>query len=311
MNDKLDQKQRIKSYLLRQMSADERAEFEQEYGADAELFDELVAVEDKMIGSYLRGEGTEQERKQFASHFLKTPAGKERVAFAQSWMDYVASDNVAKPGIEPADVVPRIPGRLTPRPKYWARLGIAAAWLIVVAGGAWMAMVNVQLRRQRAHMRDEQQELRHQEEELKNRLSDTVAKLQQEQRVETELQQQLAQLEAVNPVPAFVLSPHLARGGNNQKPLFIASGTFWARLQINLQYDDYPTYNVSLETPEGNQVWHRENLKSRMIQRGQPAITVNLPANGLQSRTYVLRVVGVAASGATSVGDYSFRTIKR
>ncbi len=328
MRDKVGQEHRIQRYLLRQMSAEERAEFENQYVADDELFDELVAVEDEMIGAYLRGERTEQERAQFASQFLKTPAGRQRVEFAQSWMDYVSSPPVASAGLHVTPDIEKAPAPADrPHPQgtgnpSWAflragslpmRLGIAAVWLIGVVGGSWMAITNVHLRRHLGQMRAEQQDMQREEEQLRNQLAGMTARLRQEQRVESEQQQEIAQLESASPgLPPFVLTPRLARGGNSQKPLVVEPGALWVRLQINLQYDDYSAYNVSLETPEGSQIWHRENLKRQTLHGGQPAIIVNLPANGLQSRTYVLKVTGTAENGTTSaVGDYSFHTTKR
>src|SRR5215471_11290460 len=105
MNNKTTQQERIKSYLQRQMSAEDRAEFEQQYSTDSELFDEVVAAEDKMIGAYLRGEGSEQERQRFASHVLNTPAGRQKVEFAQSLMEYVSLRKETKGDMATAELL--------------------------------------------------------------------------------------------------------------------------------------------------------------------------------------------------------------
>src|SRR5258708_6606105 len=121
MIDKSEQKSRIQRYLLRQMPADERTEFENQYAADSELFDAVVAVEDEMIGAYLRGKLPADEREQFTSRFLQTPAGQQRVEFAQSWMDFVSSANVASAGLELADASVEVGKRRVPadeRPQY-------------------------------------------------------------------------------------------------------------------------------------------------------------------------------------------------
>ena len=308
MNDRVEQKQRIKSYLLRQMTADERAEFERQYSADGELFDLVVAAEDEMIGAYLRGEGTEQERSEFASQFLKTASGNEKVEFAKTWMDYISSPDRTKPG---RGNIAR--SRVTRGFPWWpVKFGIAAAWILVVGAVIWLAVVNIHLRREQVRILNEQQNLQHQNDQIKDELNSTVSKLQQEQERETELQGQIAQLGNANSEQLFVLSAGTARGAGGQEPLQIARRTRQIHLQINLQYDDYPSYNVSLGTAEGNPILRRENLKSRIVGRGQPAIAVNLLASQLQNRTYVLTIIGIASDGARkSVGDYSFRATRQ
>ena len=329
MTDKAGQQQRVNRYLLRQMPEEERVEFEDQYFADSELFDELVAVDDQIIGAWLRGECSEEDRKQLAAQFT-TPAGRQRVEFAQAWMDYISAAKARDAGVLP-EAAPatqkNIVASAQSRPKgtwHWARsilttapvpmrLGIAAVGLIAIMGGSWMAMMNVHLRWQVAQIEVERQDIQRQQQQLRDQLAALAAQLRQQQRVESEQQQVIAQLESVNLAGLpFVLAPRLTRGGDSQKPLVVTPGAQWVRLQVNLPYDDCPVYSVSLETPEGGQVWHKESLKAQMRRGSQPAIMVNLPTNGLQSRTYVLRVKGFANNGTESdVGDYSFRMAKR
>jgi hypothetical protein len=192
------------------------------------------------------------------------------------------------------------------------RIGVAAVWLIGVVGGSWLAIVNWRLRHQQERLQAEQQDLRRQSSQLKEQLSETEAKLRQEQRTESELQQQISQLEMTSPRQLLVLSPRLARGPGNQKSLVIVPRKMWVQLQVNLQYDDYPQYIASLETPEGNRILHRENLKSRTAHDGQPAILINLAAKELPTGTYILRVSGTLSNGTNStVGEYSFSVTRR
>src|SRR5205814_1067018 len=54
------------------------------------------------------------------------------------------------------------------------------------------------------------------------------------------------------PTAVFMtLSPGRTRSAREQQPLGITNGVTTVRLQLNLEQDEYPRYDASLETPEG------------------------------------------------------------
>jgi len=77
-------KDSLRRYLLGQMDEDERAEFEEKYFADDELFEELVEVENDLVDAYIDGVLTPAERKRFEERFMSTAEGRERVEFART-----------------------------------------------------------------------------------------------------------------------------------------------------------------------------------------------------------------------------------
>src|SRR5690349_19219423 len=76
-------------YLLGQLSAGERAELEERYFADDELFNELVSLENEIIDFYVQGKLSKDQRQQFESYFLANPERREKVRFAKSLLNYV------------------------------------------------------------------------------------------------------------------------------------------------------------------------------------------------------------------------------
>lgn len=91
MQDKTNQKRRMVRYLLAEMPEDERSDFEDRFFEDSDLFEELIAVEDEMLRSYVRGSGSKPERAGVARRYLSTPQGRRRVELAKSLMEYVSS----------------------------------------------------------------------------------------------------------------------------------------------------------------------------------------------------------------------------
>jgi len=302
MSDRNAEQERIKSYLLRQMSPEERTGFEEEYWSNPELFEELVATENQMIGAYLRNEGTDEERQRFVHRFLTTESGRQQTELARAWMNHTAPAQMLH--MQAANR-PTSAGLNTPRSRPRQRLAIAAMLLIVGAGTLWLALNNLQLRRQVVQLQSESEVLRRQTSTLQDQLNDSA-------------QQQPGAPQQSNPhstphMPAaFVLSSSLTRGGGAQQALVVPRGAKSVRLQVSLTYNDYSAYNVAVETAEGKSVWHKEYFKAKTLSTGQSVILVSLPASVLQSRTYILHVSGHGQNASsTPVEDYSFHIAKQ
>ena len=81
--------ERIRRYLLGQLTDGAREEFEQELLVDVDLFEELLVAEDELIDGYLVGELPPDERVQFEQHFLAAPERQEKLRFARALNRYV------------------------------------------------------------------------------------------------------------------------------------------------------------------------------------------------------------------------------
>lgn len=81
--------ERIRRYLLGQLSDGAREEFEQELLVDEKLFEELLVVEVELNDDYLMGELSRNERVQFEQHFLAAPERQEKLRFARALSRYV------------------------------------------------------------------------------------------------------------------------------------------------------------------------------------------------------------------------------
>jgi anti-sigma factor RsiW len=108
-------------------------------------------------------------------------------------------------------------------------------------------------------------------------------------------------------VASFVLAPAL-RGNDQITTLSFASRTSELRLQLQLEADDYPTYQVTLKVDASvSEVWRSETL--RATSKGEDKVLeVRIPARLFQSRIYSLVVSGIGRDGTIElVSDYPFR----
>src|SRR5437773_1918909 len=69
----------LKQYLLGEISEAERDQIEQQYLANKDSFDQLLAVEDDLVDEYARGELGAREREQFERKLLATPLQREKL----------------------------------------------------------------------------------------------------------------------------------------------------------------------------------------------------------------------------------------
>jgi hypothetical protein len=75
---------RIRLYLLGQLSDGAGEELEQNILTNAELFEELLVVEDELIDDYLASKLDQDERANFEQYFLATPERHEQLRFARA-----------------------------------------------------------------------------------------------------------------------------------------------------------------------------------------------------------------------------------
>jgi len=326
VTDKAQQKQCMTKYLLGRMSEEERADFEKQYLANEELFEELVATENETIRSYLTGSGSETERREFESRFLATPSKRRKVEFEKSLGEYVSrhatgategkSDAPGKTSFSPVRAGTEGEhlslGPAKPRLALW-RFAAAAMVLFMLGIGSWLALVNRRLSHENQQLHLEKLQRQQEEQQLRQQIADLDVQLQHERTIAGDQQQLIAQLQSPDlAVGVFTLAPGLARRVDQQKSLVIPHGLSSIRLQLRLERDEYPRYAVSLETAEGSRIWQQQNLITLKSRKGQHLIALKVPSKLLQSRTYILTVTATTADGnPEEVAAYAFRIVRQ
>jgi hypothetical protein len=320
MTNSIERRESIKRYLLGQVSAAERRQFESEYFTGMVLFDELIAVENELIDSYVRRKLSAMEQQEFESRFLTVPERVERMRFAQALVTYASRCQGPTASAEPIVLRGVQPDNKTTggwfgflRPHALA-LRWATAFLVLVlsAANAWMAGSNRRLRGELATMRDDQAAMVRQAKQSAQELNNLRARLREEHSIPDQGEVQMAQVQPHgDKIGPFVLSSQI-RDLSLQYVLVLTPQIAWAPIQINLERDDYPEYEVFLEDAQGNQIWHKTELKSHPVRSAQHTIRINVPAKILLRGDYALRVVGIAVNGKReSVASYSFPVERR
>ena len=266
----------LREYLLGQAPRQARESFEAKYLADDDIFEDLVAAENDLIDSFVRGALSPAERAQFRTHFLSTPERLERVAFARSLVDYVASESGSRSGFFHA--------------RGWA---IAAAVLIVIALAAlgW----NLELRRQLREASIRQQELHQRVLALTARVDS-------------------APWQAPRPgqtLVAATFSANITRGAGRGNVLSLPAGVSDAFVILSRKPGNYSTYSVRAENADGREIWSGVNLAFSNSHEAT-VITVKLPSALMRAGDYVFRLAGATQDGKVEdLDEYSFRVLLR
>src|SRR5947209_17423321 len=109
----------------------------------------------------------------------------------------------------------------------------------------------------------------------------------------------------------LLLTSHMVRNSNPQKPLVIPDGLPTVVLGPMLYSNDYLSYSVSLET-EGHLIWRQSDLRSWQIHNGWRVVGLTLPSRIFKSGDYILKLSGRTASGKVEeVDSYAFRVFRR
>lgn len=307
-----DQKRRMKSYLLGQLSPEELADFEKRFYRDNDLFEQLVIAEDEMIRAYARGELAEPERTAFEASFLTTPERREKVQFEKALVEFSthqARQNT-RPVVTKAELIPR-PQRFTMTRSWWVAVG---ATILLVATGTWLA---VAIHGLHEHLQTAQADEKAREQEaqsLRQRISILERELQQAHAEISDRDQQIAELQSPVQQLPVALSPGVNRDIGRQQRVALPKNLSIVRLRLRLENDSnaqYQFFAAILETDQGRIVWKNEHLAAQKGRNGN-SVVVSVPASLLIPGDYVLRLVGVTAdANQHPAGIYVFRAIAR
>lgn len=317
-------------YLLGELSEDEKLRLEEEFFTDDDAFAQLMALEDELRYDYARGGLSSEQRRQFEQRFLSQPGAPQQIALAQAVLETVAQANLPK-APERVIVNEEKPSLFRSLIAFFGlqsvglQVGLAAASLVMLLGGAWMFYQTTKLRSQveqleiaRAGQEQQRIQLEQQAAEQRARGEQLNAQLEAERRQRADLEQELAKQkseaaranESSTSAPAtllsFLLTPGLSRDIDSTKRLTIPADVAQIRLQLRLKRPGaYPSYQAVLQNLDGTELWQRN-----LPRAGQTA-TVTLPTRLVPPGDYVLVLKGKTADGQwEEVDEYHFNTTR-
>lgn len=337
----------ITQYLLGSLPEAETERLDELSFTDDEFAAVLQSAEKDLVDAYTRGELSGPTLEKFNSYYLSLPRKRERVRFAQAFQVFAEKKVTAQAAeMRKESAVSSESGQTPSRqrsvlsffkvPRLAWQWGFAIAALALLITGSWLVFENKRLRQQVSQTAARRDELGRREQELQRELEgQRVASVQAEQelarirgereRLEQELKQEeqrriaeqqraTGQRQPSSPggvsIASFILAPQM-RGVGQLPEVSLPAKTDYVEMQLQLEPNDYPAYQVSLLDQSGNQtLWRSNKLKARAAGDGK-ALSVSFRAGLLRPQAYVLRVSGVSASGASEIlSDYPFKVVK-
>ena len=300
------EKTRIESYLLGELTEDEREAVEERFFTDDDFFADIETAEMALIDRYVRNEMSETDRKSLEQHYLVTPERKLKVADAFAFHNELKSLHV------PTVMEEAKPSRLE---RFFGsfgfslsamQVGAAAAIAILALSAGWLLYDSNRLRKEVLVARNQQSEtenalnekLQLKEQELQertqaqNRDSETVGALEDEiERLKNELNEAKKNSPLGNTQEAVPHTPLIAtvmligaRGGNLPTQVTLAKETKILNLRIPLSADDGNEFEVKI-TGDSGVLIDTGSIKPRSIEGGR-ILSVNIPAEKLHEGFY-------------------------
>ncbi len=329
MNSQPYDQEKIAQYLLGSLPDAETVRLDELSFADPDFAETLGVVERELVDAFVRGELSGQKLEQFKSFYLSSPLRSEKVLFAEVFRDFTAR-------LGKKLAVPDAEGLLTTKPvsaqfsglKLWVnprvlwQWSLAAAALVLVVAGVWLALENRRLRDRIYRAEATGAELQQRQQELQKELvAQRPADLKSQQEFPHTDAQSAKQAEVPehpvqslspsHPNPAiasFVLAPQL-RGAQQIAVIPIPPKTEYVGVRLNLEPNDYRSYRVALVDQASKETLWRSRLLTAKKTGEMKMLNIVFSAALLKPHDYILRVSGLGGT-FDIVGDYPFRVAK-
>ncbi|MGE5246279.1 MAG: hypothetical protein ACM3SQ_18790 [Betaproteobacteria bacterium] len=295
-------------YLLGLLPEEEAEALDEQSFVDDELAARLCSVEHDLVDDYVNGLLDAETRERFESYYLVSPRRRERVRFAERFLDVTnrgAPATAAALRSTPSGVegIRRFARRIGVRdgaaPGSWLVWPIAAALLltcgILAFRGARLQRSLLDARRASVALDERVHALTTQLADQRGR-SDAMA---------TELQR----LRAVRPATsvALVLLPQ-RRDVAPLPVIAVAPDMDAVPFQLRLETSDFSRYEAVLRDPATSDIIWRSRVLSPETLRGVPEVSVDVPARLLKPQHYSIELSGRTSAGTLdSVGSYAFQ----
>jgi hypothetical protein len=297
----------IKKFLLGELTEADQTAIERELLSDKEKFEQVCAVEDDLIDSYLRGKMSRADHERFEIHYLASQYNRERVASAQILIAEI--DRMARGRVTAGEMETNV--------SWWKRysdsirwlqpsLGVALVLAILFASGAlWLYLERTRLLGEIAKIENEAQieraSIKEHQQELESRNQGLEREIANERRRYEESKARLEQLRlqrtSLSPaVLSFLLKPAPVRGEKTQPSLTLPLLTGKVRFLMELNGYGFAGYQVRIITVEGLEIL-RGNAGKVNLEKDREFAALTIQAGKLPKGDYILILSGQSADG--------------
>jgi hypothetical protein len=305
MQSRANDNQRIRRYLLGDLSDEEFANFEAGLTSET-VFDQIAVAEQQLIEEYLLNTLGYGDRQLFETNYLEAEEHVEKVAITKMFVE--ESRRVAK-SREQRDTQARGSWFGTLRRFTLSPVGIISYAILTVFVVALVILGFRERQSLRRQLEANARDIRTRDQEI-SKLQKDVARLQNERdelaRRENDL---LARLETPAPKPsesivAFALSPFATKGPEADHPRQLPSDARVVKFDLKLRPGlSYTLYKVVLN---GAKV--ADGLRPR---RGGSVITFQVRSSRLRHGSNAIELLGLNENKYESVDGYSIQIDKR
>jgi anti-sigma factor RsiW len=289
------------SYLLGTLPENDSERIDERSVADDELAGRLAEAENDLVDSYVRGELSAEELERFEAHYLSTERRRRKVAFADALRHRIEEGAAVLPARETPAAIRSVP-RLVPA---WA---LAAAALILLVPAGYLFVVNGTLRRELSDTRARQAS-------LETRAESSRKQIEEMRSAEAEVKKAPAgiapaMIERLK-IVSLLLQPQ-TRGLGRVETLAVPPGTDLLALQLQLESDEFPQYEVVLKPAAAERVLWRSGKLDPVSRGRQKSVTASVPAALLAPGHYSAELVGFAPrKPSESLASYAFEVVVR
>lgn len=274
-----DEQRRIRQYLLAETTGQDRDTIEQSFILKDSYFDDVQALEDRLIADYLADRLPDREKQLFEDNFLASPRRRRKVETQRGMQECLSQARSTGPEVvaNPVPVAEQAatPGPVPPGPKFtW--LASAAALVLSLGLGAY----SLSLRNEIIELGDQ----------LARKGTTTSTPTPVEQTV------------------AIILNPGIERGASTPNTLTIPPqpGLIHLRLRL-IPVKSYASYAAGIELPDGTLLLRHYRLKPQST-GSETSVELVIPSSVISSGDYVASLTGVTPSGKLeSLPSYVFR----
>jgi hypothetical protein len=277
----------IRKYLLGYSEPEMAEAIEERLVTDQDYLQTFSIVKEDLVEDYLDGDLSAEEADRFKNYFLTTPLRHRKLEIARALAE--RANNAPAPVSElpepnqPVSFPSRSRWRGT---KYWL-LAAMISGIVIAAFAVWVKLKSP-LPMENANN------------EANKQLRNEIARLNDPQ----------LNVPVGNTVQQRTLSPVTVRSIGDDRRLLVQPNTQTIVLQLVLGDQSYDTYRVSLQNAEGLELANIEAIKPTGANAGQ-FVEVRLPAQVLQSRSYQIKLTGLASDGKSEpIAEYPFQLIK-
>jgi hypothetical protein len=228
---------KIINYLLGELPAAEKLDFEKKYFEDDNMFRLLKETEDELIDQYVRGELSLRQKERFENYFLSTQERQDKVAFAREFLEIIDEQPVDHVSLMDHIIIGIERFKTNIQGAFDAvhlKYAFSFAIIILIIGGKW-AIFKIN--------------------SFKNQLEMTRLEL-------NDLKQQLA-LESAKPVfVEFSLTPGLLRQGEGYRAIAIPRDVALIRLELEVWSEaEYQDYRIMIQNEKGTELIRLSQLE--------------------------------------------------